>query len=180
MDNNSPSVGDDTDQAIVRAIGEELRRARTSAGWTRPELIKHMKTRIPVNTYAGYEQGIRQCSIPRLVEICQALGVSAPELLGLALQRLELDLDNSEVRIDLHTIVHDGREDLRPLRQWALNRMAEDGLTADSREPAVVRLPWVVVKELATFCGVSKKMLRGYIREFTPESAPANSGTSNG
>src|SRR6266566_5818635 len=104
---------DDTDQAIVRAVGEELRRARACVGWTRPELIRRMRTQIPVNTYAGYEQGIRQCSIPRLVEICEALGVTVPELLGLALQRLELDLDRSGILIDLHKIVGDEREELR-------------------------------------------------------------------
>jgi len=82
---------DSADRAIVRAIGDELRRARGSVGWTRPELIKQMQTQMPVNTYAGYEQGIRLCSIPRLVEICEALGTSAPELLDLALQRRAFD-----------------------------------------------------------------------------------------
>lgn len=77
------------DNAIVRAVGEELRRVRMAAGWSRPELVKHMATRMPVNTYACYEQGIRQCPIPRLVEICQALGVDMPELLHRALQRLK-------------------------------------------------------------------------------------------
>jgi transcriptional regulator with XRE-family HTH domain len=165
------SIADEIDQAIVRAIGEELRRARANAGWSRPELVKHMQTQIPVNTYACYEQGIRQCSIPRLVEICQALRVSVPELLGLALQRLELDLDRSGVRIDLRKIVHDEREELRPLRQWAHNRIEEETLTADSHEPAVVHLQWAVVKEMATFCGVPKRWLLSYIREFTPECA---------
>ena len=161
---------DDTDQAIVRAVGEELRRARACVGWTRPELIRRMRTQIPVNTYAGYEQGIRQCSIPRLVEICEALGVTVPELLGLALQRLELDLDRSGILIDLHKIVGDEREELRLLRRWARNRLV-DALTTEVDEPAVVRLPWVVVQEMATLCGMPKRRLLDYIREFTPESA---------
>lgn len=82
---------------ITTAIGVELRRSRTSQGWSRPELIARMKVAIPVNTYACYEQGIRQCSIPRLVEICEALGVGAPELLDLALRRH--GLDSVEVRL---------------------------------------------------------------------------------
>lgn len=162
---------DDAEHAIIRAVGEELRRARACVGWTRPELIKRMKTKIPVNTYAGYEQGIRQCSIPRLVEICEALGVTVPELLGLALQRLEIDLDRLGVLIDLHKIVVDEREELRLLRRWARNRMQVDALTTEVEEPAVVRLPWVVVQEMAALCGVPKRQLLDYIREFTPESA---------
>jgi transcriptional regulator with XRE-family HTH domain len=104
-DDTDQAVVDDTDQAIVRAIGEELRRARMSAGWSRPELIKRMKTRIPVNTYACYEQGIRQCSIPRLVEICQALDtdMEAPELIGRALQRL--GLRRATTRCDLGALL---------------------------------------------------------------------------
>lgn len=164
-------IVDDSEQAIIRAVGEELRRARTSAGWSRPELVKRMKKRVPVNTYACYEQGIRQCSIPRLIEICQVLEVSALELLGLAFQRLELEMEESMVRIDLRKVVKDERDDVRQLRRWAQNRMKEDALTADSEEPAVVRLRWDVVKEMGKFCDLSPKRLRRYIRDFTPESA---------
>jgi transcriptional regulator with XRE-family HTH domain len=166
------AIANDIDRAIIRAIGDELRRARTSAGWSRPELIKRMKTQIPVNTYACYEQGIRQCSIPRLIEICRALEVGPPDLIGLALQRLQLDLDKSDVRIDLCKIIHDDREALEPLRQWARNRIEVNARTADSNESTVVRLQWAVVTEMAVFCGVSQSQLFGYIREFTPESAP--------
>jgi transcriptional regulator with XRE-family HTH domain len=162
---------DATDQGIIRALGEELRRARATAGWSRPELVKRMKTRVPVNTYACYEQGIRQCSIPRLVEICDALGVSVTELIGLALQRLERDLETSGVRIDLQKIIRDDRDELKPLRRWARNRIKEDALTADAHTPVVVRLQWAVVEEMAVFCGVPKRYLLSYIREFTPESA---------
>lgn len=169
-DGTDDEIADDTDGAIVRAIGEELRRARANAGWSRPQLIKYMKTQIPVNTYACYEQGIRQCSIPRLVEICQALGVSAAELIGLALQRLELDLNRSVVQIDLRKIVRDDRRELRPLRRWARNRIKEDAIAVELHEPAVVHLQWSAVKEIATFCGISKAFLLGYIRDFSPES----------
>jgi transcriptional regulator with XRE-family HTH domain len=170
-DDTEQAVVDDIELAIVQAVGEELRRARTSAGWSRPELVKRMKKRVPVNTYACYEQGIRQCSIPRLIEICQALGVSALELLGLAFQRLELEMEESVVRIDLRKIVADDRDELRQLRRWARNRMKEDVLTADPHEPAVVRLDWDVAKEMGTFFGLSPTLLRRYIRDFTPEYA---------
>jgi transcriptional regulator with XRE-family HTH domain len=178
-DETDQTIVNDPDDAIIRAIGEELRRARANAGWSRPQLVKYMKTQIPVNTYACYEQGIRQCSIPRLVEICQALGVSAPELIGLALQRLELDLDRSVVQIDLRKIVRDERRELRPLRRWARNRIKEDALAIEPHEPAVVRLQWSAVKEIATFCGISKVFLLRYIRDFTPESAAQTGRTAD-
>lgn len=162
---------DDVDGAIVRAVGEELRRVRTGAGWSRPELVKRMKKRVPVNTYACYEQGLRQCSIPRLVEICQVLGVSALEVLGLAFQRLELDMEETMVRIDLRKIIEDDRDELHQLRQWACHRMQEDAIAVNSCEPAVVRLRWDVVKEMGKCCGLSPMRLRRYIRDFTPESA---------
>lgn len=161
----------DTDQAIVRAIGEELRRARASAGWTRPQLVRSMKTRIPVNTYACYEQGIRQCSIPRLVEICEALGIGISELIDLALQRLELDLDRSVVQIDLRKIILDERAELRLLRRWARNRIKQEDSPNASPQSSVVRLQWSAMKEIATLCGVSKDFLLRCIQEFTPESA---------
>jgi transcriptional regulator with XRE-family HTH domain len=165
------SATDDIDQAIVRAVGEELRRARASAGWSRPDLVKRMRTQVPVNTYACYEQGIRQCSIPRLYEICQALEVSVPDLLGLAFQRLQLDLDRSGIFIDLNKILSDRRKEIKPLRQWAHNRIQADALTAGPDEPAVVRLQWAVVSEMAIFCGVPRARLLSYISEFTPEAA---------
>jgi len=71
---------------IIKAIGEELARARKRCGWTRPEMIKHMQTKIPVNTYACYEQGIRQCSIPLLIEICETLGTSLTTVLDTVLE----------------------------------------------------------------------------------------------
>lgn len=160
----------DVDDAIVRAIGQELRRARTTAGWSRPELVSRMRSQVPVNTYACYEQGIRQCSIPRLYEICQALDVSVMELIGLALQRMELELERSGAQIDLHKVLQDDRPELQPLRQWARNRMNEDAHTADCDRPTVVRLPWVAIKEIAIFCGFSQRSLLEHIREFTPES----------
>jgi transcriptional regulator with XRE-family HTH domain len=170
-DSTDQAFANDADRAVVKAVGDELRRARACVGWSRPELVKRMKTQIPVNTYACYEQGIRQCSIPRLVEICEALGIRASELIDLALQRLERDLDRSEVLIDLHKIVRDEREELWPLRQWAQNRIKVDALTTATNEPAVVRLPWVVVKEMGVFCGTPNSLLLDYIQEFSPDSA---------
>jgi transcriptional regulator with XRE-family HTH domain len=170
-DDTDQAPVDATDRAIIRAVGEELRRARTGAGWSRPELIKRMKTPVPVNTYACYEQGIRGCSIPKLFEICDALGVNVGDLIGLAFQRLKLDLQRSGIRIDLRKVLHDTRDEISVLRRWAQERIKLNATTADSNQSAVVRLQWPVVKEMAIFCGVPENQLLSYLTEFTPESA---------
>jgi transcriptional regulator with XRE-family HTH domain len=157
----------DTDDAIVRAIGRELRRARDSMGWSRPDLVKRMHTNVPVNTLAGYEQGIRQVSIPRLVEICRALGVAAPEVLSLALQRAEIDLATVGVRVDLRKILTDDRPGLLQLRQWAEHRLHRD---ADGS--GVAKLEWELVGEMAAFFGVPASDLVKQLQEFAPESVP--------
>jgi transcriptional regulator with XRE-family HTH domain len=151
---------------IIRAIGEELRRARDNLGWSRPELVRRMASDVPVNTYACYEQGIRQCSIPRLVEICQTLGVAAPELLGLALQRAEADLRTHGVQVDLHKVVDDDQDRLQPLRQWAVNRLQADP------SGRVVRLEWSLVQELAVFFGLTGPDLMNRLKGFAPDAAP--------
>lgn len=157
----------DDDSQIVRAIGEELRRARQGLGWSRPELIKRMNVDMPVNTYACYEQGIRQCSIPRLVHICRTLGVAAPELLELALRRVEIDPHIDGVRVDLHKILGDHQDRLRPLRQWARNR-----LNAEPNGHGVVRLEWGLVEELAIFFDLVDVDLVDYLKAFAPDAAP--------
>lgn len=78
----------DRNQAINRAVGEELQAARNRLGWTRNQLVQCVQINMPVNTYACYEQGVRSCSITRLVELCDTLEIAAPDLLNRALQRI--------------------------------------------------------------------------------------------
>jgi transcriptional regulator with XRE-family HTH domain len=166
------------DHRIVQAIGEELRRARTAAGWSRPQLVKRVKSRVPVNTYACYEQGIRQCSVPRLLELCDALGVAATELIGLALQRLEHQVAIHGVRLDLRKITADGRDELGDLRRWARKRITEHGDTPDPYGPFVVHLPWTVMREVALICDLPTTLLAGHVQEFAPDSAQRQSNTA--
>jgi transcriptional regulator with XRE-family HTH domain len=72
---------------IDRAVGIELRRLRKQRGWSRPELMRRIGKGWPVNTYACYEQGIRACSIARLVEICDGLEASPADVLAAALEQ---------------------------------------------------------------------------------------------
>jgi transcriptional regulator with XRE-family HTH domain len=56
-----------------RVLGDELRRLRTQHGWTRRDLNARPQSDISPDALATYEQGIRQCSVVRLAEICLAL-----------------------------------------------------------------------------------------------------------
>lgn len=94
MPSDDPDV-DDFDDKVSHAIGNALRDARNSLGLTRSALVALLKRTMPVTTLACYEQGVRPCPIPRLVEICQALNVSPAELLTRALREAGIDVPES-------------------------------------------------------------------------------------
>jgi transcriptional regulator with XRE-family HTH domain len=155
-------MDDVRDQAVARALGEELRRARETVGWTRDELVDRMASEIQPRTLASYEHGSRYCTVVRLTEICRALRVSAPELLGIALQRAEIDLNNICIQVDLDALTRSDRDELTQLRTWAKRRLAKN---PDSR---VAILKWDVVQEMAIFFDYTRSQLVGYLTMFTP------------
>lgn len=169
MDDEQEQEPDNHDKEIVKAVGEELQRARAGRGWTRKQLSENMND-TPENTIATREQGVRAFAIPVLVTTCQAMNVSAVEVLALAFQRLQLDSEDA-IRLDLRKIMHDYRADVRLLHVWAQNRLKRDGFDTNSSEPAVVVVPWAVMKELGIMCGFTPKALRSYIKDFTPDRA---------
>lgn len=79
-------TGPDWDALVVTAVGEELRRARGAAGLRQGEAAD--KIGIPRNTYSCYEQGIRPCSIPRLMQICQIFEADPGQLVNRASRRV--------------------------------------------------------------------------------------------
>jgi transcriptional regulator with XRE-family HTH domain len=155
------SHDDGVDSTITRAIGDELRRARESVGLTRADLIARMPTEIHSQTLASYERGVRQCTIGRLVEICQAIGVSAPDLLHTAMQRAGLDLPVIGLQIDLHAVISDRRKELLPLRRWSEDRLENSG-------SGIVHLEWPVVLELGRLFGIARTEFVNYLISFTP------------
>lgn len=150
---------------VIRALGEELRRARTSAGLTQADLVKLIPSDIHVQTLASYERGIRQCTVGRLIEICRALGVAAPDLLERAILRARqpVDLQIIGVAVDLHALVRDRQPELKPLRQWARNRIA-----TDSSGSGIARIDWAVLQELSILVNLPDLVDR--LVQFTPQS----------
>lgn len=152
---------------ITRALGDEIRRVRDHNGWTRAELVDRMASDIHVQTLATYEQGVRQCTVVRLIEICRALGVAAPDVLGLALQRAELDLKLIGVRVDVRAIARDERNEYAAIQDWAGRR-----LSVDQDGAGVVYLDRTAIREMAVILGYTEEQLYAYLVKFIPDYAP--------
>ena len=151
------------DSVITRAVGAEIKRARQSVGLSRAELAERLPSEIHTRTLAAYEQGVRQFTVSRLVELCQTLGVAAPTVLGLALQRADIYLNRS-VRVDLRAILQDSRESLAPLRRWAEKRLRSNpgGSTVIHLEPGTIQ-------EMAILLDFSCADLMKYLSSFAPD-----------
>jgi transcriptional regulator with XRE-family HTH domain len=155
------------DGLITRAIGEEIRRVRESAGWTRSQLVERMPTDIHIRTLAAYEQGSRQCAVVRLVEICLVLGVAPEALLGLALHRAEIDLQTLGIEVDLHAVMRDEQAELAPLRSWACKR-----LQGASKGAGIAHLNYAAIQEMAILLDFTRSELIRHLSRFTPQAAP--------
>jgi transcriptional regulator with XRE-family HTH domain len=162
------TAGDDTsDRAIARALGEEIRRSREAQGLNRAQLAERMSTDISTQALANYEYGNRPVSVVRLVEICDALSVSATDLLGLALQRAEIHPYSGHIQVDLHAVSADKQAELKSLRTWARNRLEHD---VDGT--GVARLSQAVIGELAIFIGMDRSEFIQLLVKFTPDFTP--------
>lgn len=154
---------EESDKIITRAIGEELRRARETIGWSRTEFVARLPSGIGDRTLLAYEHGLRQLTVTRLVELCHALGVGAPSLLGQALQKAQVYLQNLVLQIDLRLLLDDTSERFRPMLQWAHARL--------SQEPGgVIEVTPSAIRELAAFVGCSHDDLTNYLSRFAPGS----------
>jgi transcriptional regulator with XRE-family HTH domain len=131
-------------------LGDELRRARNERGWTRRELMRHLASDISIQTVATYEAGSRQCSVVRLVELCDAMGVHAHDLLARVHERAEADASDRLV-LDLNRIVRNCPPELMPLRRWAQQRLAQ----CDRGQAHAVPVDLVALESMAQLCGVT-------------------------
>ena len=153
-----------TDQAISRALGEELRRSREANGWSRAQFAARLPSGIGDRTLLSYEHGTRHLTVFRLLELCQVLGVASPNLLSQALQTARIHLQNLVLRIDLRELLNDRSSKFRPMFQWARNKLNE---TPDG----IAEIAPIVVLELATFLGCSHHDLGNYLAKFAPKDS---------
>jgi transcriptional regulator with XRE-family HTH domain len=152
-------------KAIAKALGEELRRARETRGWSRAQFVARLPSGIGERTLLAYEHGLRQLTVIRLVELCEALDVTAPGTLTLALQKAGLYLQNLVLQVDLRQLLADRGNKFRSMFPWARNR-----LTAEPE--GIIELTPSAVRELAAFIGYPHDDLAGYLAKFPPEEEP--------
>jgi len=150
------------DRAFTRALGEELRRAREHVGWSQSELVARMPSSLHVKTLATYEQGIRQCTVVRLLEICRSLGVLAPDVLGRAMMHAEIDMQRTGLDVDLSALADDTRTEVRLLRRWARNRLANNPVSE------IARLDGGAIQEMAAIFGLHLSDLVRQLEKFSP------------
>lgn len=152
---------DVTDKAFARLLGQEIRRARESRGWTRLQLVDQLPSGIGDRTLLSYEHGIRQLSVVRFVEISRALGVAASDLLARALEKAR-DLRAFSLRVNLRAVQRDQQDGFEAIRRWARNRMKTDPSTEVLLAPPTIR-------EMAVALDYSHAALAAYLAEFTSE-----------
>jgi transcriptional regulator with XRE-family HTH domain len=148
---------------VSRAIGEELRRAREGQDWSRAQFVARLPSGIGERTLLSYEHGVRDMAVLRLLELCAILGAEPTHLLGLALQRARVMLDNLDLRVDLRALLDNHNPTFRPMHQWARNKM--------NRHPdGVAILAPTAVGELADFIGCAHDELASHLARFMPDA----------
>lgn len=162
---SEPAVVDTDPDGLLHALGGELRSAREYLGLSRAELVERLGFTIQGQTLATYEQGTRQCTVARFVQICAALRVSAPAVLGLAMQKARVDLRSLSIHVDIRAIVDDPPDDIPHLGVWARNMLA----AMNGTSPAEVRLQPVEIALLAVSCGLTHEDMAVRLARFAPE-----------
>lgn len=166
MPDEADRIDTATDTAARQAIGEELRRARDTIGWTRAEMAERLPFDIHVQTLAAYERGIIQVPVSKMILMCGAMGVSAPDLLAWAMQRAGIDLATTGLQVDLHAVVNDKKADLLPLRRWARQCLQDDP------GAGIARLDWPAVQAMARLFGAERDEFIQTLVLFTPRPVP--------
>lgn len=152
-------------EAFARAIGDELRRRREALGLSREAFVRKLSSRVSDRTLHAYEHGLRLLQVVRLVELCEGLKDSPPDVLACALQRAELHLSHLKLRIDLNKVLQDQNLAFRPMHQWARNRL-------NHTPNGVIAIPPDAIQELAAFVGQTTEDLTRYLCKFTPDPPP--------
>jgi transcriptional regulator with XRE-family HTH domain len=155
-------VGD----AITRAVGEELRRAREARGMSRLQFVALLPSGICERSVLAYEHGLRQLTLLRLAELSWALDVDPTTVFARGLQRARILVDHLPLAVDLRALLDDQCPKFRPLAPWARNSLNDHPDGVAEVEPAVVR-------HLASFIGCDHSELADHLARFIPDNSSA-------
>jgi len=164
----SDEDGRDIEKEVTVAVATEVRRVRDTLGWRRRDLCDRVPFNLHFQTLAGYERGTVQCTVSRFVALCHEMGVPAPDVLAWAMQRTQVDIPLTGMRIDLNALIRDNRDvTYRAVRRWARKRRGDDpGATG------VAHLTWSAIRELATLFDFRLYEFVAYLAEYTPLPTP--------
>lgn len=154
----------DLEEALNKAVGEELRRVREGTGLSRVHFSMRLPSRIGDRTLLAYEHGLRMMTLARLVELADALCVDPATIFRRGLQRARINVANMTLDVELNELIKDcesGSAKFRSLRIWARNALNENPAGVATIEVAAVR-------SIAQFIGCPQQKLAEYLARFTP------------
>jgi transcriptional regulator with XRE-family HTH domain len=164
-------TSDDLERLALH-LGDELRTARRTRGWTREQLHDRLIVGggddLALQTLATYELGTRSIYVKRLVQVALALDVQPQGLFHRALVRTFGDYDLPHVDVDVYALARSDDPRLRPLRAWAEVRHRQ----ADYNPVTLVRLDSPAIQTMADLAGVHPAGLIAALRDLQQTSSP--------
>jgi transcriptional regulator with XRE-family HTH domain len=154
--------------AVNKAFGRELTRVRKARGWDREQVVALMASDVGPRTLASWEHGTRAMTVQKFLEVCAAMGVSAPAILQIAAQKVELpdvEPDQEDIRVDLHAIIQATEID-DPMRRWANGR-----LKSDPNAPTALA-DRQTINDMAAFMDITPTTVLTRLRPFATQQLP--------
>ncbi len=153
-----------TQEEFARLLGDEIRLARETRGWTRANLVARLPSGIGDRTLLSYEHGIRHMTVVRLIEICRVLEVPASSILHRATKKAD-DPRGYSFKVNLREILRDQQTEFEQLRRWAVTRLRE---TSDPN----LTLSAATVREMSAVLGLGHRRLAAYLVAFSSGPTP--------
>lgn len=157
-----PTQESQRDKTRLLLLGDGLRQAREKRGWKRDELASRLSSDISETAIRSYELGYRHVTAMRLIEICEALGVSAAEIIDDVCMHANA-LTVIPIQVNLRQVAKSTSEPHDSVRQWAKGRLRTDPSTGS------VLLGPSAVRELSPAFGLTHMELAAFLFEHSDD-----------
>lgn len=155
----------DFDAPHRRALGRRLKELRLGRGINAEKLRDQMHDELSVGTLLSYEVGDRRMTVQRFVEICKALGVSAPALL----EQVDRDLSSAPIWVRASLLSKTRDPQLRPLRTWAIARHV--GVSVPSAGRRLIQFDSRTLHHAAQICGLDPEELADLLKGMSDQGS---------